>query len=198
MVTMQVNASNLALPAPSLFLCSERSDRRKPPLVSLFPEITSIYWNRFKGWSELHYGGWLTLLITDSIYFCRELIKMIHKGIWSGLDAQVSRFWAGWLAYLKLMMLTLYKPWKLNHLIWVEMTSRWNFSLVHISIFSVYKNWFWDFHGGSVVKAAHFQSRGHRFDPWSGTKIPCTTVWPKNKRINNNLQKEFKNLLVTL
>ena len=26
----------------------------------------------------------------------------------------------------------------------------------------------WDFPGGPVVKALHFQCRGHRFDPWSG------------------------------
>ena len=114
-----------ALPTPLPSLCALREvSRHKPPLVSLFLEIISIYWNRFKAWSKLHYGGWLTLLITDSIYFHRELIKMIHKGIWSGLDVEVSRFWAGWLAYLKPMTLTLYKPWKLNHLIWVEMISR--------------------------------------------------------------------------
>ena len=27
---------------------------------------------------------------------------------------------------------------------------------------------YWDFPGSPVVKALHFHSKGHRFDPWSG------------------------------
>ena len=40
-----------------------------------------------------------------------------------------------------------------------------------------------DFPGGAVVKIPHFQSRGCRFDPWSGNSDPtCCTVWPKQKK----------------
>ena len=34
----------------------------------------------------------------------------------------------------------------------------------------------WDFLGGPVAKAPNSQYSGHRFDPWSGKKIPYATT----------------------
>ena len=41
----------------------------------------------------------------------------------------------------------------------------------------------WDFPGDLVFKTPHFHSRGHRFNPWSGTYDPtCLRVWQKKKK----------------
>ena len=32
-----------------------------------------------------------------------------------------------------------------------------------------------DFSGGPVVKTLHFHCRGHKFNPWSGSKVPHAT-----------------------
>ena len=46
-----------------------------------------------------------------------------------------------------------------------------------------------DFPSGPVVKTAHFQCKGHRFDPGPGTEIP--RVWPESN-INLNEENKFR------
>ena len=47
-----------------------------------------------------------------------------------------------------------------------------------------------DFPGDPVVKILHFQYRGRRFDPWSGTKFPHATQRSKKIKEGKNDKRD--------